>query len=323
MTAQKTLSIGVLMDAIDTIKPYKDSTFAMMLAAQARSHQLFYFQQNDLFVVEGVAYVTAQRITVADKASNYYALAEKQTFPLADLEAVLMRKDPPFDMEYVYSTYILEMAEKQGTLIVNPPNALRAVNEKFYINYFPELTPKTLVSRDMDKIREFIEAEGRAVVKPMDGMGGAGIFKVSREDANTNAILEALGNGKETVMVQAYLDKVTEGDKRILLVDGEPAQYGLARIPQGKEFRANLATGGRGEVQALTSRELTLCEMIKPTIQRLGLLFVGLDVIGGYLTEINVTSPTCIREIEAETNERIADRLIAVVEQRCKELKAN
>lgn len=312
-----TLKIGVLMDAIETIKPYKDSTFAMMLAAQARGHELSYFQQQDLFVMEGVAYATSQSVKVADNTDDYYQLDTKQTHPLADFDAILMRKDPPFDMEYVYSTYILEMAEKQGTLVVNPPNALRAVNEKFTINYFPELTPKTLVSRDMDKIRAFIEAEGKAVVKPMDGMGGTGIFKINKDDANTNVILESLGNGVNTIMVQAYLDKVTEGDKRILLVDGEPSNYGLARIPQGKEFRANLAAGGRGEVQALTPREFELCETVKPMIKALGLLFVGLDVIGGYITEINVTSPTCIREIEAETDERIADTLIAVIEARC------
>lgn len=310
-----TLKIGVLMDAIETIKPYKDSTFAMMLAAQARKHELFYFQQHDLYVVQGVVYATVQKTTVVDKAEHYYSLGETRTIPLSELDVVLMRKDPPFDMEYVYTTYLLEMAEKQGTLIVNPPSALRAVNEKFYINYFPELTPKTLVSRDMDKIREFIEIEGKAVVKPMDGMGGVGIFKVERGDVNTNAILESLGNGAETIMVQAYLEKVTEGDKRILLVDGEAPQYGLARIPQGNDFRANLAVGGLGEVQALTERELLLCEKVKPMVKEQGLLFVGLDVIGGYITEINVTSPTCIREIEAVTDERIADRLIGAVER--------
>lgn len=303
------------MDAIETIKPYKDSTFAMMLAAQDRGHQLFYFQQENLFVEAGEVYVTAQTITVTDNSADYYQVGEPHVFTLATLDAVLMRKDPPFDMEYVYTTYLLEMAEKQGTLIVNPPNALRAVNEKFYINYFPELTPKTLVSRDMDKIRAFIETEGKAVVKPMDGMGGMGIFKVSRDDANTNAILESLGNGKNTIMVQAYLDNVVDGDKRILLVDGEPAEFGLARIPQGKEFRANLAAGGIGKVQALTEREHELCKTIKPIIKELGLLFVGLDVIGGYITEINVTSPTCIREIEAETDARIADRLIVAIER--------
>lgn len=310
------LTIGVLMDAIDTIKPYKDSTFAMMLAAQARGHRLFYFQQTDVYVASGTAYANVQAVTVTDTTSDFYSLGERQTVELSSFAAILMRKDPPFDMEYIYTTYVLEMAEQQGTLIVNPPAALRAVNEKFYINYFPALIPKTLVSRDMDKIKAFIEAEGRAVVKPMDGMGGTGIFKVSRDDANTNAILEALGNGTATLMVQAYLDKISEGDKRILLVDGEPAKYGLARIPQGSEFRANLATGGKGVVQALTKREFELCEMIKPTIQQLGLLFVGLDVIGGYITEINVTSPTCIREIEAVTEARIAEQLIIAIENR-------
>ena len=306
------------MDDIETIKPYKDSTFAMMLSAQAKGHELFYFQQHDLSVAEGIAYVNTQSVKVADNLEDYYCLGQPEIKILSDFDAILMRKDPPFDMEYVYSTYILEMAEKQGTLIVNPPNALRAVNEKFYISYFPELTPKTLITRDMDKIRAFVEAEGKAVVKPLDGMGGTGIFKVSRDDANTNAILESLGNGRETIMVQAYLDKVVDGDKRILLIDGEPAKYGLARIPQGKEFRANLAAGGIGEVQALTEQEWLLCESIKPTIKSLGLLIVGIDVIGGYITEINITSPTCIREIEAETNERIADRLIRVIESRCR-----
>ncbi|MBS9778061.1 MAG: glutathione synthase [Gammaproteobacteria bacterium] len=311
-----TLKIGVLMDAIETIKPYKDSTFAMMLAAQARGHDLYYFQQQDLVVDNGVAYTSAQKISVTDTSEHFYNVGIAEKITLDSFDAILMRKDPPFDMEFVYTTYILEMAEKKGTLIVNPPNALRAVNEKFYINYFPELTPKTLVTRNIDSIKNFIEKEGKAVVKPMDGMGGSGIFKVSKDDSNTNTILEALGNGKQTIMVQAYIDKVIDGDKRILLVDGEPAQYGLARIPQGKEFRANLAAGGIGQVQALTRQELELCKKIKPTIKELGLLFVGLDVIGGHITEINVTSPTCIREIEAETDERIADRLITVIERK-------
>ncbi|PIE46165.1 MAG: glutathione synthase [Gammaproteobacteria bacterium] len=312
-----TLKIGVLMDDINTIKPYKDSTFAMMLAAQSRGHELFYFQQNDLVIETGQAYVTRRSVTVKDKTPDYYALGQSESCLLNDFHAILMRKDPPFDMEYIYSTYMLEMAERSGTLIVNPPSALRAVNEKFYINYFPELTPKTLVTRNISKIRQFIAQEGKAVVKPMNGMGGMGIFKVGRDDVNTNAILESLGNGKYTIMVQTYLDKVVDGDKRVLLVDGEPAKYGLARIPQGNEFRANLATGGLGEVQALTERELQLCQYIKPMIKDLGLLFVGLDVIGGYITEINVTSPTCIREIEAETGERIADTLIIAIEKRC------
>ncbi|PID63839.1 MAG: glutathione synthase [Gammaproteobacteria bacterium] len=311
-----TLKIGVLMDAIETIKPYKDSTFSMMLAAQARGHQLYYFQQHDVFVEAGIAKVSAQSVSVTDNSDDYYQLGEAQTGELAQFDAILMRKDPPFDMEYIYTTYMLELAEQQGTLIVNPPQALRAVNEKFSITHFPDLTPKTLISRDMNKIRAFIEAEGRAVVKPMDGMGGAGIFKVSRDDANTNAILETLGNGDNTLMVQAYLDKVTEGDKRILLVDGQAPEHSVARIPQGKEFRANLAAGGKAVVQTLTERERQVCERVKPWVQSMGLLFVGLDVIDGHITEINVTSPTCIREIEQATDENIAVRLIEAIERR-------
>ncbi len=304
------------MDAIETIKPYKDSTFAMMLSAQARGHSIYYFQQQDVFVEAGVAYVSAQRVHVKDNSPDYYQLDEVKTSELAQFDAILMRKDPPFDMEYIYTTYLLEMAEQQGTLVVNPPQALRAVNEKFSISHFPDLTPKTLISRDISRIRAFIEAEGRVVVKPMDGMGGMGIFKVSRDDANTSAILESLGNGSQTLMVQAYLDKVTAGDKRILLVDGQAPEYGLARIPQGQDFRANLAAGGRGEVQALSARERQICERVQPWVQKMGLLFVGLDVIDGHVTEINVTSPTCIREIEQATGEDIAERLIVAIESR-------
>lgn len=309
-----TLRIGVLMDLIDTIKPYKDTTFAMMLAAQSRGHKLFYFQQSDLWVENGDAKVSLQAIKVTDNNTDYYQLGKLQSILLSDLDAILMRKDPPFNMEYIYTTYLLEMAEKKGTLIVNPPHALRTVNEKFFINYFPQLTPKTLISRNINRILDFIDNNGKVVVKPMDGMGGDGIFKIDKNDSNTNTILEALGGGKSTIIVQSYLESITEGDKRILLIDGEPVSHGLARIPQGKDFRANLAAGGKGVVQALSDKELWLCEQVKPTIKALGLLFVGLDVIGGHLTEINVTSPTCVREIEAVTNQSIAERLIKVIE---------
>ncbi len=207
------------------------------------------------------------------------------------------------------------MAEKNGTIIVNSPSALRKVNEKFFINYFPECTPKTMVSRNLEDIRRFINKYNNAVLKPMDGMGGSGIFKVSKDDPNLNVILETLGDfGKNTIMAQEYIDDVTLGDKRILLVDGEPATHGLARIPQGNEFRANIAAGGKGVVEKLTKRDLWICEQIKPTLKELGLLFVGIDVIAGFMTEINVTSPTCIREIEAETDNQIARKLISVIE---------
>jgi len=310
------LRIGVLMDDIVTIKPCKDTTLALMLAAQARGHVLYYFQQGDLWVETGEVKTSLQSICLSDHAENYYQLGEIETMRLADLDAILMRKDPPFDMEYIQTTYFLEMAEQQGTLIVNPPQALRTVNEKFFISYFPELTPKTLISRNINRIKAFIEDVGTAVVKPMDGMGGRGIFKVNKDDSNTNSILEALGNGQATVMVQAYLNAVVEGDKRILLVDGKAPQNGLVRLPQGRDFRANLAAGGLGVVQALTAREKWLCEQVGPTLKKQGLLFVGLDVIGGYLTEINVTSPTCVREIEAVSDERIAEHLMTVIEAR-------
>ncbi len=310
------LAIGILMDAIKTIKPYKDSTFAMMLAAQARGHRLFYFQQKDLFVTEGRAWVTARQIEVCDRKQDYFQLHPEKTTPLEAFDCILMRKDPPFDMEYIYTTYMLEMAEQQGTLVINPPAALRQVNEKFFIAHFPKLTPKTLITRDMAKIRAFVRSEGEAVIKPLDGMGGIGIFRLAADDSNTNAILEALGNGRQTLMVQGYLKNITQGDKRILLVDGNAPQYGLARIPRQGEFRANLAAGGKGVVKPLSEQEKALCAAIRPKIEQLGLLFVGLDVIDGHITEINVTSPTCIREIAAATGEDIAERLIIAIERK-------
>lgn len=317
-----TLKIGVLMDAIETIKPYKDTTFAMMLAALARGHQLFYFQTSDLSVQAGKAYARAATVSVKDvakgeeKRQDYYTLGEAKQTALADFDVILMRKDPPFDMEYIYATYVLDLAEEAGVLVANPPKALRNVNEKFSTTRFPKLTPKTLVTRDIAAIRAFVAEEKHCVIKPLDGMGGAGIFRLNAEDKNMNAILEALGSGKHTLMVQRYLEAVTEGDKRILLIDGEPSEHGLARIPQGNEFRANLAAGGVGVVQPLTAREREICAAVKPFVKAQGLLFVGLDVIDGHLTEINVTSPTCVREIEAATDERLADKFIQVLEKR-------
>lgn len=310
------LSLGFLMDPIESITTYKDSTLAMMLAAQSRGHRLYYFQQTDLFVEQGRAQVKAQQITVTDTTTDYYQLQTEENMPLDSFDAILMRKDPPFNMEYIYTTYMLEMAEQLGTLIVNPPEALRRVNEKFFISYFPTLTPKTLITRDTRRIRTFINEVGEAVIKPMDGMGGMGIFRISREDGNTNAIIESLGNGANTLMVQSYLTNVTRGDKRILLVDGETPVYGLARIPQGREFRANLAAGGKGVVEPLNDAEKALCAAVRPKLKELGLLFVGLDVIDGKITEINVTSPTCIREIQQETGEDIAKRLIVTIEKK-------
>ncbi len=312
------LSFAILMDPIESINPYKDSTFAIMLAAQARGHQLYYFQQRDVFVTDGRAQVAARRVEVADKKEDYFLLQSEKITPLDAFDVILMRKDPPFDMEYIYTTYMLEMAELRGTLVVNPPAALRQVNEKFFISHFPELAPTTLITRDLGKIRDFVRREGQAVVKPLDGMGGTGIFRLAMDDHNINAILEALGNGKSSLMVQSYVEGVTRGDKRILLVAGEAPQYGLTRIPRQGEFRANLAVGGRGIVEPLSEKEKDICAAIRPQIDRLGLLFVGLDVIDGYITEINVTSPTCIREIAQATGEDIAMRLILAIEKKRK-----
>lgn len=305
------MKIGVLMDAIESINIKKDSTFAMMLAAQAKSIEIRYFQQSDLYVEAGEAWVQSQAIKVTDNSKDYFALSDKKTHLLSELDAILMRKDPPFDMEYIYATYILEMAEEKGVRIINPPAALRQVNEKFYISHFKEVAPKTLISKNAEKIREFVNAEKKVVVKPLDGMGGSGIFKLQNDDQNLNVILETVSQHyQETIMVQGFIEGIEKGDKRILLINGEPIAYGLSRIPKKGEFRANLATGGHGVVEALTEREKEICQRVAPKLKALGLVFVGLDVINGYLTEINITSPTCIREIENETNIPIAEQLI-------------
>lgn len=303
--------IGVLMDAIESINIKKDSTFAMMLAAQAKGIEIRYFQQSDLHVVDGQAWVQSESIKVTDNSKDYFALSDKKTHLLSDLDAILMRKDPPFDMEYIYATYVLEMAEEAGVRIINPPAALRQVNEKFYITHFKDVAPKTLVSKNAEKIREFVEAEQKVVVKPLDGMGGSGIFKLQSDDDNLNVILETVSNHyQQTIMVQGFINGVEKGDKRILLINGEPIDYGLSRIPKKGEFRANLAAGGHGVVEPLTEREREICRAVAPKLTELGLVFVGLDVINGYLTEINITSPTCIREIENETQIPVAAKLI-------------
>ncbi len=305
------MKIGILMDAIETITPKKDSSFAIMLAAQQQGHEIRYFQQHDLTVVDGVPWVLSSAIAVTDQSTDYYQLSDSKQHPLATLDVILMRKDPPFDMEYVYATYILEMAEQLGTKVINPPAALRQVNEKFYISYFPEVTPPTLVSKNRAQIEQFISAHGKVVVKPLDGMGGSGIFKLEKDDENIAVILETVSHHfSQTIMVQGFVEGVEKGDKRIILINGEPIDYGLSRIPKAGEFRANLAAGGHGVVEALTEREREICRAVAPQLNSLGLVLVGLDVINGHLTEINITSPTCLREIEKETGIAVAGRLI-------------
>jgi len=310
------ISLGFIIDPIEMINTKKDSSFAMMLAAQKRGWSLFYMQQGDLYIRDGVVYARMQSVQVIDRSQDFYRLGESIEQPLHQLDVALMRKDPPFDMEYIYSTYLLEMSAKQGLLVVNRADSIRSANEKLFATEFPQFCPETLVSRDMQRIKVFLKELGHIVVKPLDGMGGAMIFQIKQGDTNTNVILEAItDNGQRTIMAQRFLPEYKQGDKRILIVNGEAFPYALARIPAKGEGRANLAAGAEGVGVALTEREWEICHALAPRLKALGLLFVGLDVIGDYITEINVTSPTCIRELDRLYGADIAGQLMDVIEQ--------
>ena len=303
------------MDPISTINIKKDSTFAMMLEAQKRGYSLFYMLQSDLFVKDGTVFAKMFSVSVTDTPENWYELGDEQITPLHELSCILMRKDPPFDMEYIYSTYLLELAEKKGCLVLNHPASIRSANEKLFTAWFPECSPETLVTRDMELIKEFQKEQKNIVVKPLDGMGGSMIFQVREGDTNRNVILEAITqNGTQTVMAQRFLPEYVKGDKRILLINGKPFPHGLARIPAKGEGRGNLAAGASYEGVDLTERELEICKIVGPTLKEMGLMFVGLDVIGDYLTEINVTSPTCIRELDTIYSANIAGLLMDEIE---------
>lgn len=310
--------LGVVMDPIEHIKVYKDSTFAMLLAAQKRQWPIYYMQQADLFFENDTVYAKWQKITVKDDKKQWFEVLETGCSPLHELvDVVLMRKDPPFDMEYVYSTYMLELAEKRGVLVVNKPQSLRDANEKLFTTYFPQCCPKTLVSRSMEDIRQFIQCYQDVIVKPLDMMGGASIFRLQPDDQNLSVVLENMTKFESRyIMAQQYIPEIKQGDKRILLVDGEPVPYALARIPKEGETRGNIAAGGRGEGVPLTEREYWICQQVAPTLVEKGLIFVGLDVIGDYLTEINVTSPTCIRELDSLYQLDIASQLMDAIEKR-------
>jgi glutathione synthase len=312
-----TIKLGVVMDPIATITIKKDTTFAMLLAAQARGWELRYFEQVDLYARANQAFGRSRLLSVRDDPQDWFAFHGEQELPLAELDAILMRKDPPFDMEYIYTTYVLELAERAGVLVVNKPQSLRDANEKFFALHFPQCCPPTLVSREPARLKRFLDEQNDLVVKPLDGMGGASVFRLRRDDPNLNVILETVTvHGRRLTMAQRYLPEVTAGDQRILLIDGDPVPYALARIPQDGETRANLAAGGRGEGVPLGERERWICAQVAPRLREMGLLFVGLDVIGGYLTEINVTSPTCARELDARFGLDIGGMLMTVIEQR-------
>lgn len=313
--------IAFLMDPIDTLSVKKDSTLAMIAAAQKRGLEIFYLQQDGLVLAKSVVTALIRPLKLRDDfcltldpqtaGDNWYELGAEHTVALAEMDIVMMRKDPPFDMEYIYTTYLLERAEADGVMVVNRPGALRDCNEKLFATMFPQCCPELIVSRRMDQLKAFHKQHANVVFKKLDGMGGASIFRIMEEDPNLSVVLETLTNsGREQIMGQVYLPEIVDGDKRILLINGEPVPYALARIPSAGETRGNLAAGGRGEGRPLTDRDRWIAQQVGPELQRRGLMFVGIDVIGDYLTEINVTCPTCIRELDEHFGLDIADDLI-------------
>ena len=311
------LHVAVVMDPIGAIKIAKDSSFAMLLEAQRRGHRLHYVVPGGLGIGGGRAMARSAALAVRDDPAGWYTLGDVRTHPLAEMDAVLIRTDPPVDANYLHDTHILSMAQAEGVLMVNDPQGLRDYNEKLAALLFPQCCPPTLVSRDAKALRDFVAEQGHCVLKPLDGMGGRSIFQVRAGDPNTNVILETLTqHGRELALAQRYLPEIRDGDKRILIVDGEPVPYCLARIPQGNEFRGNLAAGGRGEGRPLSERDRWIAAQVGPELKRRGMLFVGLDVIGDYLTEVNVTSPTCIRELDQQFGLNIAGILFDAIEAR-------
>lgn len=315
MNTTNTPKLGVVMDPIESLNYKKDTTLAMLWAASDRGWPLLYMRQQDLYLRDGQPRASARPLQVFRQADNYFALGEPVDIGLDSLDVVLMRKDPPFDQEYIYSTYILEAAERRGTLVVNRPQSLRDCNEKMFATEFPQCCPPLIVSRDLQRLREFHREHRDVVFKPLDGMGGTSVFRVKEDGNNLGVILETLtDHGRITTMGQRYLPDIANGDKRILMINGEPVDYCLARIPAQGETRGNLAAGGTGRAQPLSERDRWIANQVGPVLREKGLLFVGLDVIGDYLTEINVTSPTCVREIDNQFQTDIAGQLMDCID---------
>ena len=313
----KTIILAVLMDDISSIKPIKDSSFAMMLEAQKRGWEIFTFDTPDMFYKDGIVFANARKTLVRDSEQDWYECEDIEALPLNSIDIVFMRKDPPFDMDYIYATYLLEQAESSGTLVVNKPSSLRDANEKLFALNFPECIPETLVSSNIKKLSEFISKIKTAVVKPLDGMGGTDIFKLTKGDKNIEEVLLKITNqGSRFIMAQEFLPEIKNGDKRILLINGKPVDYALARIPAAGSFKGNLAAGAKGVGQPLSARDRHLCSQIAPMLIEKELMFVGLDVIGDYITEINVTSPTCIRELDSQFDLNISSMLLDEIEDK-------
>ncbi|WP_459175899.1 glutathione synthase [Ewingella americana] len=311
------IKLGIVMDPISSINIKKDTSFAMLLEAQSRGYELHYMEMDSLYLRGGEGRAVTRKLSVKQDYDGWYEFGTEQDIALQELDVILMRKDPPFDTEFIYATYILERAEEKGTLIVNKPQSLRDCNEKLFTAWFPELTPDTLVTRNSAQLKAFHKEHTDVILKPLDGMGGASIFRLKPEDANVSVIIETLTeHGSRFCMAQNYLPAIKDGDKRVLVVDGEPVPYCLARIPAQGETRGNLAAGGRGEARPLTESDWAIARKVAPVLKEKGLIFVGLDIIGDRLTEINVTSPTCAREIEAAFPISVTGMLMDAIEKR-------
>jgi len=315
-----TRKLAIIMDPIKSINPDKDSSLAMLLEAQNRGWELYCGQMDDIWLREGRAFGNMTELHVMEDRSNWFNFRDPKVIPLGDMDVVLMRKDPPFDLEYIIATYILQRAEEHGALVVNSPQGLRDANEKAFLSWFPDCAPPTLISRSMDEMRTFMKEHHKVVVKPLDKMGGQSVFVTDMEDGNHNVILENVSqNGTRYTMVQKYIPEITSsGDKRIFLIDGRPIPFTLVRIPCPSDHRGNMVTGARVEVQRLSNRDIWICNQVGPTLRERGLLFTGIDVIGDFMTEINVTSPTGIIELERESDVLITEQLFNAIESKLK-----
>ncbi|MBE0482108.1 MAG: glutathione synthase [Bacterioplanes sp.] len=305
------IKLGVVMDPIDRISYHKDTSLALLNAAQERGMELFYMEQSDLSIQQGIAMGRMAPLRVEMNPEHWYELGDYSDQPLTSLNIIIMRKDPPFDSEFVYSTYILERAEQAGVLVANKPQSLRDCNEKVFATEFAELMTPTVVTRRAELLKAFHQQHGDVIFKPLDGMGGSSIFRLKADDPNVSVIIETLtAHGTQQIMAQCFIPEIRDGDKRILMIDGEPVPFCLARIPAQGETRGNLAAGGRGVTQPLSAENRAVAEKIGPILKAKGLYFVGLDIIGNHLTEINVTSPTCVREISRDSGIDVAGQFI-------------
>jgi len=314
-----TIKLGVIMDPIEGIKVSKDSTFSMLLEAQKRGYEIHYLQASDLFLKDGIVIANTAQICVQDQPSNWFEAKDSKQIEMSHLDAVLMRKDPPFNMEYIYTTYLLDRVQELGTLIINHPTSLRNANEKLFATQFKDCIVPYVVTKQQTILNEFIDEYKKIVVKPLDGMAGDSVFQIEHDDENRNVILETITQLEQrTVMAQKHITEYADGDKRVLLINGDPVPYALLRVPSKGELRANLAKGGTGKGIELNARDYYICDQIKPVLQAMQLSFVGIDIIGEYLTEINVTSPTGIRELDKMYNLNISATLFNHIETQLK-----